>query len=152
MSLPSRESRPAYGWPHVAFALGTSALAVSFASGFQHAVKETGRPPGFSLDLDQQGEALLARGDLKRALRHYEMAARISPGDAASARRLLQLAARSGDLEAELRGLRRLVLIERHNPEAHVQLAAALLRAGRPAEARAAYSKALELRANREQR
>ena len=126
---PSRKpTAPRYGWQHVAFALAIAALLVAWVTGLVHAARE-GRMPGPTLDLYSEVQALESRGELRKAMRRLETLARLNPGDAQPWRRVAELAARAGDLAAEVRARREIAALERRNPQAQLELADALRRA-----------------------
>ena len=144
MTLSPSAKPPRFGWEHVVFALAIGMLCVSFGIGLVHSLRYEGGVPGL-VGPEGFADRYEARGDYDKALQIYQFVARRAANDILIARRIARLAARSGNVRAELEALRHLAAIDGRNPQTHADLAAALMRLGQPLEAVLAYRKALAL-------
>jgi tetratricopeptide (TPR) repeat protein len=127
------------------FVAGVWIYGALFAGGIGYAVVKKGSVP--ELDAHALTDALerLQKGDVARAAREYDIAARLNPTDEGLARRGAELRGSLGDQDWEVALYAGQRDAQAHNPAVHRNLAQALHSRRRYEEAAAAYGKAIEL-------
>ncbi len=135
-----RDARPLY---RAAFALGAVALGALFLVGLVYPVWAWGRPPGLSQDPLLVARRLLSEGQLAGSVREYESGVLVNPGDPHGISEWGRALGRSGDVNGEVAALLRARQMRPQDLELQAELAGALFRAGRHAEAMTAWGHVL---------
>jgi tetratricopeptide (TPR) repeat protein len=119
----------------IAFLLGVSALACSWAAGLAFSVRAEGSLPGLKSDSLTRARLLAGEGRRDEAVREYRTAWRIDPGNTAAADAASALMLGSGTAEGAIDLQRQALAWRPLDPRRHTALAAALVEGRRFDEA-----------------